>query len=302
MNIRSCYLRLACGLAFAWSAAAATPVFAQVVAPSLYTEAIQVQGEAEGMEFDDWTGVAVADMDLDDNPGGIDIANVQIANDDEFIYIRATLHNTTPISMAKLYLGFDLDQDKATGFDLFTLGEIGTELGYQTDFAFPQATGVFNNDANADLSGGLFNGGHALIFPFHNGPTPPTGTQMEWAVYRDVVITPTGGPANPAFADPSFDFIVWTDDGISDITNVIRYTLAEAPAGTPGDFDQDQDVDGADFLEWQIGVGTEFDADDLADWRTNFGTQPPPVAAIPEPAAIALLALGLLGAAARRRS
>jgi hypothetical protein len=61
-------------------------------------------------------------------------------------------------------------------------------------------------------------------------------------------------------------------------------------------------VDGADLLEWQIGVGTEFDPDDLADWRANFGMQPPPVAAIPEPASLALVALGLLGVATLRRS
>src|SRR5688572_7449378 len=71
---------------------------AQVTAPSVYTTTIQVQDEAAGTEFADWaaSGITVVDMDPADNTGGsppfIDIANVQIANDDEFIYIHATMH------------------------------------------------------------------------------------------------------------------------------------------------------------------------------------------------------------------
>lgn len=38
-----------------------------------------------------------------------------------------------------------------------------------------------------------------------------------------------------------------------------------------GDFDQDGDVDGRDFLLWQRGKGTIYDETDLADWRANYG-------------------------------
>jgi hypothetical protein len=38
-----------------------------------------------------------------------------------------------------------------------------------------------------------------------------------------------------------------------------------------GDFDQDGDVDGGDFLEWQRGFGTNYDASDLNTWQTNYG-------------------------------
>jgi hypothetical protein len=60
---------------------------------------------------------------------------------------------------------------------------------------------------------------------------------------------------------------------------------AGGPVGTPGDFDNDDDVDGADFLAWQRGVrpsgATRYDGDadadgdadgaDLGLWRSNFG-------------------------------
>jgi len=65
--------------------------------------------------------------------------------------------------------------------------------------------------------------------------------------------------------------------------------------GLAGDFDIDGDVDGADFLMWQLGFGTIYDADDLADWEANYGAVAPlseRSAAVPEPNSLALLSLG----------
>ncbi|MCA9235194.1 MAG: hypothetical protein KDA44_06970, partial [Planctomycetales bacterium] len=44
------------------------------------------------------------------------------------------------------------------------------------------------------------------------------------------------------------------------------------PVVGPGDFDEDGDVDGGDFLAWQRGNSpTPLSADDLAAWQANFG-------------------------------
>ena len=65
----------------------------------------------------------------------------------------------------------------------------------------------------------------------------------------------------------------------------------------PSDFDLDGDVDGADFLVWQRGIGPppklrtqgdadgdeDVDNDDLLRLRMQFGQGPAPVRAIPEP-------------------
>jgi hypothetical protein len=79
------------------------------------------------------------------------------------------------------------------------------------------------------------------------------------------------------------------------------------------DFDDDGDVDGADFLTWQRGVGTagtpstgdadgdtSVDGDDLAIWETQFGGSP--ASAVPEPTSMALILLALAGPLARARS
>jgi hypothetical protein len=64
----------------------------------------------------------------------------------------------------------------------------------------------------------------------------------------------------------------------------------------PGDFDADGDVDGGDFLVWQRGLGTTYDAADLADWKANFGgSAVGAVGAIPEPSSIAIVLVGLGG-------
>ena len=75
--------------------------------------------------------------------------------------------------------------------------------------------------------------------------------------------------------------------------------LTGAP-GTPGDFDDDTDVDGADFLEWQRDSSNL----SLTDWQAGYGTGNATAAlgAVPEPSTLVLLVAascaGLLG---RRR-
>jgi hypothetical protein len=62
----------------------------------------------------------------------------------------------------------------------------------------------------------------------------------------------------------------------------------------PGDFDDDGDVDGADFLVWQHdqSIGS------LTDWQSYYGTVAPLSSSqtgVPEPATLAFVALGELG-------
>ena len=88
----------------------------------------------------------------------IDIHEIQIANDNNFIYVRASYYSTLSNGA---YLGFDTDQDPTTGFDLFGLGILGPELEYVNDFPFEQGTGVWNT--GDPLTGGPIGNGGALI-------------------------------------------------------------------------------------------------------------------------------------------
>jgi len=82
------------------------------------------------------------------------------------------------------------------------------------------------------------------------------------------------------------------------IKPVLNLTLVD-----PGDFDLDGDVDGIDFLKWQRGESTTpFSASDLADWETNYGTNPlvASIATVPETATFGLALLSVLGMLAKR--
>lgn len=121
----------------------------------------------------------------------------------------------------------------------------------------------------------------------------------------------SGGYAGLAFAED--------DDGTA---GIYRYAAAQDtpfPDTNPsnGDFDGDGDVDGADFLTWQRGLGLtgqpdattgdadddgDVDPDDLVLWKSHFGGSPSAVSAVPEPGSLGLIvAAGAVLAAIRRR-
>jgi hypothetical protein len=283
-------------------------VYAQVVAPTTYTTSIQVRDEVAGAEFDDWADIPVALTDPLDNPGGFpapftDIKDVQIANDANNLYIRVTTHNTTNAPLGSgLYLAFDLDQDPTTGFDVFALGEIGSELGYITDYPYQQATGTFNTGVEGVVDyGGAFIG-LGLTFPYYVSG-PPVGTQMEWSIPLSLAIGPTA-PGTPVFTGTTFGLMVWNDQGGGDVTEVITYTLAAAPV-VAGDYNSDGLVDAADYTVWRDSendLGPDLPADGNGDqevngadytiWADNYGAPGSPAAVgVPEPSTLLLAAM-----------
>ncbi|MEM8947097.1 MAG: hypothetical protein AAGD11_18130 [Planctomycetota bacterium] len=74
--------------------------------------------------------------------------------------------------------------------------------------------------------------------------------------------------------------------------------------GGNGDFDDDGDVDGSDFLAWQRGLGNTFTPADLAAWQSTYGTSALAAAnatSLPEPTGSILVLLALLGSTQTRR-
>lgn len=129
------------------------------------------------------------------------------------------------------------------------------------------------------------------------------------AVAEDfVVLTAAGGITDNGISltgESGFSYNIMGND------LVLTY---QAIVSSDADFNGDSVVNGADFLIWQRGVGLGGQTDnsngdangdgfvngaDLTDWETQFG-QPAPSAAsaalVPEPAAIAIMAIGCLAA------
>jgi hypothetical protein len=101
-----------------------------------------------------------------------------------------------------------------------------------------------------------------------------------------------------------------TIDALADKVRVANKGLALAagpgtgPIASPGDFDIDGDVDGADFLAWQRGNSPNSgSAGDLAIWKANFGSGASTVNAgsVPEPSTLGLILVAAgVGAGLRR--
>lgn len=75
-------------------------------------------------------------------------------------------------------------------------------------------------------------------------------------------------------------------------------------SGLSGDFDDDGDVDGYDFLLWQRGESPNpLSATDLADWQNTYGAQQQPLAttSVPEPATAMMLLLAAVGIYQQRK-
>jgi hypothetical protein len=118
-----------------------------------------------------------------------------------------------------------------------------------------------------------------------NAFTPILGQQFTILTADNIV---NNGLVLGGSAASSFSLLV-------DSTSVILQAIAPM---VPGDFDEDGDVDGRDFLIWQRNPGVG----DLSDWQANYGAGSLSAStAVPEPAAWQLIFIAAVAFYTRRR-
>ncbi|QEG34031.1 hypothetical protein [Bythopirellula goksoeyrii] len=188
--------------------------------------------------------------------------------------------------------------DKSTGY----LYIVDQDTGFTEDiYVFDPATGTIVYSELNPFDIGIFNRGTLKVFT--RGDIDGSGevTYADIQALADGIADPTlGGTVSASVGAEWYDLTGDASLTAADVTELVENIL-----GTKlGDFDLDGDVDGNDFLVYQRGP--QFDAGDLADWQLNYGfSNMAPLAsgtAVPEPAAVSMILLGLAGMSIRGRN
>jgi hypothetical protein len=185
--------------------------------------------------FADWVDVPLVASDPLDNASGVDIADIKVANDDNYIYVYMTLHAAAdPFSGSDHYF-IDGDGVTSTGFQVFG-GALGSEILLQGASAYQEASGTFND--------GPLPGGTVLQAPFGTA-----ATEFEFSIDRNVVGVAAPFVGLSLITSSHIGFLFWQNNGVQD-TVQFNYTMAsEPPCPGPPTTYRTIVIDG-DFADW----------------------------------------------------
>ncbi len=189
--------------------------------------------------------------------------------------------------------------DKSTGY----LYIVDQDAGFLEDvYVFDPVTGTIVYSELNPFDIGIFNEGTLLVFTRGDINNDGVVDGGDLTALSDAIADPTlGGTVSSALGGEWLDL---TGDGL--LTSADLSELQSIIGTTPGDFDADGDIDGADFLAWQRGESPDpLSSDDLGDWQTNYDSGGGPLSAsndaVPEPTALVLfLGMGLMALSSRR--
>jgi hypothetical protein len=203
--------------------------------------------------------------------------------------------------------------DKGTGYIYIIDQDVfGTPSQFLEDlYVFDPASGqiIYHELRPFDL--GLFNTGTQIIFTRGDINGDGVVDQTDVTTLQAGIADPTlGGTVSAAVGAEWYDL---TADGLLTSADLDALNGIIGAAPIAGDYDSDGDVDGNDLVEWRgdfgIDGGSDGDGDGDSDgndfliWQRNLGQSNATASAgaVPEPAALGLLAVAALGLAAAGR-
>jgi len=162
--------------------------------------------------FGDWAGVPLLDSDPADNPTGVDYSDIYVANDDNYLYIRFTIHvSANPFTSAQ-NIFIDADNNAGTGFGA---NGLGSEMLIQGGAGYQEKNGGFNE-------GGITGLGWSAA------PAAP-GTQFEVRISRAATYVTD---STPVFSSGIIALILQSDASPHEWSPSIPlvYTFEAAPS------------------------------------------------------------------------
>jgi len=141
--------------------------------------------------FGDWAGVPLLDSDPLDNPAGVDYSDIYVANDDNYLYIRFTLHASADPFTFTQNIFIDADNTPGTGYGA---NGLGSEMLIQSGAGYQEKNGGFNE-------GGINGLGWAAA------PAAP-GTQFEVRIARAATYA---SDSTPVFSSGTIALVLESD-------------------------------------------------------------------------------------------
>ncbi|MEM8946219.1 MAG: hypothetical protein AAGD11_13685 [Planctomycetota bacterium] len=158
--------------------------------------------------------------------------------------------------------------------------------GYSADSISNHPNNVFSPEAVAAW------GDMDTFLDFYNSQYPTTDQRYRYGLLRESATQPDWVPNDIGLVDHLFLLF-----GLVESIDADFFADRVIPEFIFGDFEHDGDVDGRDFLEWQSGLTSEYDASELTDWHSNFGTfaglAVSAIASVPEASTCVLLLGGI---------
>ncbi|AHF92638.1 anchor protein [Opitutaceae bacterium TAV5] len=163
--------------------------------------------------IDDWSGISASFT----NTGGGPVNQIFLANNDTHLFILVTFHTQTDFLTVPggFYLGIDNDSNAATGFNIYSQGVVGSEVGYAAETPFQQDSINFN-------TGAVSEGANMLSSPYGAATTA-----QEFSISRTGIIDTAN--STPVFPNTSFNLVVYIDNGGELIIGPASYTFAAVP-------------------------------------------------------------------------
>jgi hypothetical protein len=190
---------------------AAALTFYTTAQAGLYRE-ITIDGD-----FSDWAGVPLAAQDaFGDSGSTVDFADLYLANDGDFLYVRFTLHASADPFTFLSNSFFDTDANVSTGFAAVG-GTVGSEMLIQSGVGYQEKNGGFNE------------GGVTGLDYLRSGNS--SQTDFEFRVSLNSTFT---NDNTPVFSGSQLAILLETDrpdfSGVADVlSGGVMYSLAAIP-------------------------------------------------------------------------
>ena len=159
--------------------------------------------------------------------------------------------------------------------------------GYHADRIFNHPNDVFSPEAVAAW------GDMETFLEFYSNQFPTSDPRYKYGLVRESAAQPAWVPNDAGLVDHLFLLF-----GLVESIDPNFFAERVIPRFIFGDYEHNGDVDGADFLTLQRGLGGEYDANDLTDWQANFGevsfSAANAVTSVPEPQTLVLVCVALL--------